>query len=140
MRLIFPVVTVACIMMTAIPSHASRVHRGPTAGKHRTTKAATKGAAVHQRAMDDARATQIQGALVKSGYLQESSGHWDSTSEAAMQKLQADNGWQTKIIPDSRALIKLGLGPTSTASSATPQASSVAVSGSAAETDALGSK
>jgi hypothetical protein len=28
-----------------------------------------------------------------------------------MQKLQADNGWQTKLVPDSRAIIKLGLGP-----------------------------
>jgi len=28
-----------------------------------------------------------------------------------MQKFQADNGWQTKLIPDSRAIIKLGLGP-----------------------------
>jgi hypothetical protein len=32
-----------------------------------------------------------------------------------MEKLQADNGWQTKLVPDSRAIIKLGLGP-STAS------------------------
>jgi hypothetical protein len=29
-----------------------------------------------------------------------------------MQKFQGDNGWQTKLIPDSRAIIKLGLGPT----------------------------
>jgi hypothetical protein len=65
----------------------------------------------HQRAIDDARASQIQGALVKAGYLTEVSGHWDNASEAAMQKLQSDNGWQTKIVPDSRALIKLGLGP-----------------------------
>jgi hypothetical protein len=28
-----------------------------------------------------------------------------------MQKFQEDNGWQTKLIPDSRAIIKLGLGP-----------------------------
>ena len=28
-----------------------------------------------------------------------------------MQKYQADNGWQNKNVPDSRALIKLGLGP-----------------------------
>ena len=35
-----------------------------------------------------------------------------------MQKLQADNGWQTKMIPDSRALIKLGLGPNAQAASA----------------------
>jgi hypothetical protein len=27
-----------------------------------------------------------------------------------MEKLQADNGWQTKLVPDSRAIIKLGLG------------------------------
>ena len=29
----------------------------------------------------------------------------------AMQKFQADQGWQTKLMPDSRALKKLGLGP-----------------------------
>jgi hypothetical protein len=28
-----------------------------------------------------------------------------------MEKYQADNGWQTKLVPDSRAIIKLGLGP-----------------------------
>lgn len=28
-----------------------------------------------------------------------------------MTRYQADHGWQTKITPDSRALIKLGLGP-----------------------------
>lgn len=67
---------------------------------------------MHQRNIDDQRATEIQQALIKAGYLNgEPSGHWDSQSEAAMQKLQSDNGWQTKLVPDSRALIKLGLGP-----------------------------
>jgi hypothetical protein len=28
-----------------------------------------------------------------------------------MHKYQADNGWQTKLMPDSRAIMKLGLGP-----------------------------
>jgi hypothetical protein len=28
-----------------------------------------------------------------------------------MQKFQADQGWQTRLMPDSRALKKLGLGP-----------------------------
>ncbi len=28
-----------------------------------------------------------------------------------MQKFQGDQGWQTKLMPDSRALMKLGLGP-----------------------------
>jgi hypothetical protein len=35
----------------------------------------------------------------------------DDRTKAALTKLQSDNGWQTKIVPDSRALIKLGLGP-----------------------------
>jgi len=51
-------------------------------------------------------------ALIRSGYLTgEPSGHWDTQTQAGMEKLQADNGWQTKLVPDSRALIKLGLGP-----------------------------
>ncbi len=66
--------------------------------------------------MDTERATQIQTALIKSGYMTgQASGNWDTQSQAAMQKLQSDNGWQTKIVPDSRALIKLGLGPQPTA-------------------------
>jgi hypothetical protein len=28
-----------------------------------------------------------------------------------MTRYQADHGWQTKTLPDSRALIQLGLGP-----------------------------
>ena len=59
-----------------------------------------------------ARATQIQSALIKSGYMTgEPSGVWDANTQAAMMKLQGDNGWQTKLVPDSRAIIKLGLGP-----------------------------
>jgi peptidoglycan hydrolase-like protein with peptidoglycan-binding domain len=73
--------------------------------------------------MDDGRATQIQGALIKSGYLPgEASGHWDSQTEAAMQKFQSDNGWQTKLTPDSRAIIKLGLGPNQDSGLATASA------------------
>jgi hypothetical protein len=63
------------------------------------------------------RATEIQTALIKAGYMTgQPTGTWDATSEQAMQKMQSDNGWQTKITPDSRALIKLGLGPNSTTS------------------------
>ncbi len=104
---------VLLLFSAVLPSQASRIKRGPTA-KHKKT-AATQ----HQRAIDDARATQIQTALVKAGYLKEASGHWDAESQAAMQKLQGDNGWQTKLVPDSRALIKLGLGPNTQASTPT---------------------
>ena len=74
--------------------------------------------------MSSERATEIQAALIKQGYLTgEPTGSWDSSSSAAMQKLQSDNGWQTKLVPDSRALIKLGLGPgTTPAVSSTPGA------------------
>jgi len=106
------------LMLMSVPamaqsSSAKNVHASikPTA-KHKT--AAVK----HTEGMDVARATAIQTALIKQGYLTgQPSGRWDSESVAAMQKLQGDNGWQTKITPDSRALIKLGLGPTTGAAS-----------------------
>lgn len=65
-----------------------------------------------QQAIESARATQIQEALIAAGYLKGvPSGKMDAATKAALAKLQSENGWQTKVIPDSRALIKLGLGP-----------------------------
>ncbi len=65
-----------------------------------------------QQAIDSNRARQIQEALIREHYMQgEPTGTWDADSQAAMQKYQADQGWQSKTTPDSRALIKLGLGP-----------------------------
>jgi hypothetical protein len=96
------------------PAFASHVHRAPTSGqvhkshraRHRTRR--PRG----QQTIDSERATQIQQALIREHYLSgEPSGKWDTTSIAAMQKYQADQGWQTKLMPDSRALMKLGLGP-----------------------------
>ena len=63
-----------------------------------------------------ARATQIQAALVHYGYLTGApKGSWDASSVAAMRQLQSDHRWQTKFMPDARALIFLGLGPGSRA-------------------------
>ena len=65
-----------------------------------------------QKQIADERTREIQTALVKEGYLTgEPTGMMDDRTKAALVKLQSDNGWQTKIVPDSRALIKLGLGP-----------------------------
>lgn len=65
-----------------------------------------------QQVIDPDRAREIQAALIREHYLSgEPSGIWDSQTKAALTKFQSDNGWQTKIVPDSRALIKLGLGP-----------------------------
>ena len=96
------------------PALASRVHRAPTSGhthsKHRATAASHK---MHgQQAIDSERVTAIQQALIREHYLSgEPTAKWDGDTQAAMLKFQADQGWQTKITPDSRALIKLGLGP-----------------------------
>lgn len=65
-----------------------------------------------QLAIDSARAREIQEALIREHYMQGApSGTWDSATQSAMQRYQADQGWQSKTTPDSRALIKLGLGP-----------------------------
>jgi hypothetical protein len=65
-----------------------------------------------QQAIDTDRTREIQTALIREHYMQgEPSGTWDSATQAAMQHYQADQGWQAKTTPDSRALIKLGLGP-----------------------------
>jgi hypothetical protein len=65
-----------------------------------------------QQRIDSDRSREIQEALIREHYLQgKPTGTWDAASQRAMVKFQSDNGWQTKIVPDSRALIKLGLGP-----------------------------
>ena len=109
MRLCRTLLSSALVLASSLPAFSMvRTHRGPTS--HKRAKAAVK--PVGQRSIDDERATQIQTALISKGYLSgEATGHWDANTEAAMQKFQSDNGWQTKLIPDSRAIIKLGLGP-----------------------------
>lgn len=65
-----------------------------------------------QQKIDSQRAEAIQEALIRQHYLSgEASGNWDQASQEAMRRFQRDHGWQDKTVPDSRALIKLGLGP-----------------------------
>ena len=103
--------------LAAVPATASRVHRAPTSGhshsKHHTLPQPAKTHKMHgQQAIDSSRVTAIQQALIREHYLSgEPTAKWDSDTQAAMTRFQADQGWQTKLTPDSRALIKLGLGP-----------------------------
>lgn len=100
--------------LLTIPAMASRVHRAPTSGHaHTRHHAVPKSHKLHgQQAIDSDRVTQIQQALIREHYLTGApSAKWDSDTQAAMAKYQADQGWQTRLTPDSRALIKLGLGP-----------------------------
>jgi hypothetical protein len=87
-------------------THAS-VKLGSSSKMHKSVHTSVAG-------ISSERATEIQTALIKQGYLSgEPTGTWDSQTSAAMAKLQGDNGWQTRITPDARGLIKLGLGPSS---------------------------
>jgi peptidoglycan hydrolase-like protein with peptidoglycan-binding domain len=113
--------------LIASPAYASRVHRVSASGQtHRTHTYAHRTAYTHrthrrrreshrlrgQQAIQPERVTQIQEALIRAHYLSgPANGEWDDTTVAAMKKYQGDHGWQTKLMPDSRALVKLGLGP-----------------------------
>jgi peptidoglycan hydrolase-like protein with peptidoglycan-binding domain len=98
------------VALVATPAFAGRSHRAATSGHSK--KKIHKAKVVGQRGIDNDRAREIQEALIREKYMTgEPSGQWDDQTEAAMQKYQADHGWQTKLVPDSRALIKLGLGP-----------------------------
>lgn len=92
---------------TAAAAHGSKSKYASTRknGKRKTT-------ARGQQKIDPERAQAIQEALIREHYLSgEAAGKWDESSEEAMRRYQADHGWQSKTVPDSRALISLGLGP-----------------------------
>jgi peptidoglycan hydrolase-like protein with peptidoglycan-binding domain len=104
--------------LLAPPVFASHVHRSPTTGTSSSSRklTQTRHKLSHrvrgQQAIEPERVTQIQQALIREHYLNsDANGQWDTTTQAAMQKYQSDQGWQTKLTPDSRALKKLGLGP-----------------------------
>lgn len=103
---------------TTSSSSAER-HRSTSASTKTTHKASGKRSSKRksarargQQKIDGERAHAIQEALIREHYLSgEASGTWNQASEEAMRRYQADHGWQSKTVPDSRALISLGLGP-----------------------------
>ena len=99
------------------PAFGSRTHKIP-ASSHSRAASSKRGkrkkvSKIHgQRVIDSDRATEIQTALIRQKYLHgEPTRQWDTQTQAAMRQYQSDHGWQTKLTPDSRALISLGLGP-----------------------------
>jgi peptidoglycan hydrolase-like protein with peptidoglycan-binding domain len=88
-----------------------KVSAHSTSGKNRKSRKRVSSRRGQQK-IDSSRAREIQEALIREHYLEgTASGTWDAKSQSAMQRYQADNGWQSKVVPDSRALIKMGLGP-----------------------------
>src|SRR6266550_5140878 len=113
-----------CLSMTTVaattPSKPSATTPSATGSKSSThkgkssrTKSKSRSSKKHgQKAIDAERTLQIQEALIREHYMEgKPSGKWDDATQAALRRYQADQGWQSKSIPDSRALIKLGLGP-----------------------------
>jgi len=95
-------------VQSASTSTTGKTHTASTGKRSRKKSARTRG----QQKIDSERAQAIQQALIREHYLSgEATGTWNQASEEAMRRYQADHGWQSKTVPDSRALIKLGLGP-----------------------------
>jgi hypothetical protein len=95
----------------ATAAHRSGKHVTSRRGRHsRHSRMAWK---YHgQQKPDSQRTRDIQEALIRQNYLRgAASGMWDQNTRLAMARFQADHGWQTKMVPDARALIALGLGP-----------------------------
>jgi hypothetical protein len=93
---------------SATTKASSKTHSA--SGKRSSKKKSAR--ARGQQKIDGERAQAIQEALIREHYLSgEATGTWNQASEEAMRRYQADHGWQSKTVPDSRALIRLGLGP-----------------------------
>src|SRR4051794_14552133 len=120
-RLLAVSATLLCVLVSSgfadtrtSTSPARQVSKSSKSTKLHKTKSKRRGSWKHrgQKDIDDQRCRAIQEALIREKYLDgEPTGRWDDRSKAAMEKYQQDNGWQTKVVPDSRAIIKLGLGP-----------------------------
>jgi hypothetical protein len=120
------IVSVAMVLFAGYAPAATKTTSKSARHGHHKRKASWKKRG--QQSINSERATQIQQALIREKYLTgEPSGSWDARTQAALVKYQADNGWQSKVVPDSRALIKLGLGPnySSELLNAPPKTSSV---------------
>jgi hypothetical protein len=95
-----------------VSTTAKKTSTHTTTHKSKSKKKTTASRRRGQKKIDGDRAREIQEALIRENYLTgKATGVWDDTSQKAIERYQADNGWQSKTVPDSRALIKLGLGP-----------------------------
>jgi hypothetical protein len=105
----------ACFGQNGTSTSTSSQTTASTQAKKKSIKRTRGGARAKKRGqqkIDNSRTQAIQAALIREHYLDgDATGKWDSNTQRACEKYQADHGWQTKVVPDSRALINLGLGP-----------------------------
>src|SRR5690242_21515509 len=106
MRNILIVGTLMALCAGYLPAQQKAASKTTKAG-HRHGKRKTSWKKKGQQGIKPERAMEIQQALIREKYLTgEPTGVWDARTQAALVKFQGDNGWQTKVVPDSRALIK----------------------------------
>ena len=120
-------ITAALMLFAALTEAKTKKHTSSQAASHaskpgsskRRHSARTKHGAWKrhgQQGIQSDRVVAIQQALIREKYLDgQPTGKWDDRTQNAMARFQSDNQWQSKVTPDSRALIKLGLGPDHTA-------------------------
>ena len=130
LRILKPIALLTASLLlagTAMATTTQTKSSKPTSSSHKSSKSAkssktsssksrgkksAKSTAHGQHGIDQERTLAIQQALVQEHYLSgDPTGRWDQATKDALVRFQAENGWQTKVTPDSRALIKLGLGP-----------------------------
>jgi peptidoglycan hydrolase-like protein with peptidoglycan-binding domain len=92
-----------------LPKHPSaRTAKSSNGRKGRKAASRKRG----QQKIDSSRTLEIQQALIREHYMSgDPSGKFDDATQQALRRYQAANRWQSKTVPDARALIKLGLGP-----------------------------
>jgi peptidoglycan hydrolase-like protein with peptidoglycan-binding domain len=101
----------ALVAMPAFAHKATTKKTSPRSSRFTHLRKATWKRHGQQQITSD-RAREIQEALIREHYLDgQPTGVWDARTTEAMRRFQAAQGWQSKVVPDSRALIKLGLGP-----------------------------
>jgi hypothetical protein len=100
------------VASAAEPSSSTHPVSNSSKSAHHSSKKPRKARVRGQQAIDGERCREIQQALVREHYMTgQPSGKWDDATQQAMRRYQKDQGWQSKSVPDSRALIRLGLGP-----------------------------
>ena len=116
--ILFTILCVFTSLSFAKTATTAKHHSSSNSAKSKSVKSKSKKKskkawqAKGQKTITSDRTREIQEALIREHYLSgEASGSMDNATKQALIKLQQENGWQTKVVPDSRALIKLGLGP-----------------------------
>ncbi len=109
---ILATIAALAVLLSAAPMMGQSGSKPATTTKKTVSRKHRKRRPRGQQKMDAARIRDIQEALIREKYLEgPATGKWDAQTESALRRLQGEQGWQTKVVPDSRALIKLGLGP-----------------------------